>query len=58
MAQVAAPSSLNHSGQFPLGIENKSQRRLFFPSTGDEYKPTDTNICRIDLNYDGMLDAS
>jgi hypothetical protein len=58
MAQVAAPSSVNYSNQLPLGIESKSHRRLFFPSTGDEYKPNGTNICRIDLNYDGMLDTS
>ena len=58
MAQVAAPSSVNYSNQLPLGIESKSHRRLFFPSTGDKYSPTGTNIARIDLNYDGMLDTS
>jgi len=58
MAEVAAPTSLNYSNQLPLGIENKSHRRLFFPSTGDKYESDGANICRIDINYDGMLDTS
>ena len=58
MAEVAAPNSLNYSNQLPLGIENKSHRRLFFPSTGDSYASDGANICRIDINYDGMLDTS
>ena len=33
MAQVVAPSSVNYTNQLPLGIESKSHRRLFFPST-------------------------
>ena len=58
MAQVAAPNSVNYADQFPLGIQATSHRRLFFPSTGDKYSPTGTNICRIDINYDGLLDTS
>ena len=56
--QTVAPNSVNYANQLPLGIESKSHRRLFFPSTGDAYKPSGTNICRIDINYDGMLDTS
>ena len=55
---VVAPSSVNYQDQLPLGIEAKSHRREFFPSTGDSYSDTTTNIIRIDLSYDGFLDTS
>ena len=54
----AVPNSVNYTDQLPLGIEATSQRRLFFPSTGDKYDPTGSNIIRIDINYDGLLDTS
>ena len=53
---VAAPNSVNYSDQLPLGIESKSQRKLFFPSTGDQYSGDGNNICRIDVSYDGLCD--
>ena len=56
--EVAAPNSVNYSNQLPLGIESKSQRKLFFPATGDSYSGDGTNICRIDLSYDGLIDTS
>lgn len=52
-----APNAINYGNQLPLGIEAKSQRRLFFPATGDTYNDTGSNIIRISLNYDGMLDT-
>lgn len=52
-----APNAINYGNQLPLGIEAKSQRRLFFPATGDTYTSTGNNIIRISLNYDGMLDT-
>lgn len=55
---ATAPNSINYSNQLPLGIEAKSQRRLFFPSTGDAYSSAGSNIIRISLNYDGMLDTA
>jgi hypothetical protein len=55
---ATAPNSVNYSNQLPLGIEAKSQRRLFFPSTGDAYSSDGSSIIRISLNYDGMLDTS
>ena len=55
---ASAPNSINYSNQLPLGIEAKSQRRLFFPSTGDSYSGDGSSIIRISLNYDGMLDTS
>ena len=58
MSSVAAPNSVNYANQLPLGIESKSQRKLFFPTTGGEYSGDGTNICRIDLSYDGLIDTS
>ena len=55
---VVAPNSVNYGDQLPLGIEAKSNRRLFFPSTGDSYASNGTNIIRITLNADSMLDTS
>ena len=55
---VSAPNSVNYGDQLPLGIEAKSQKRLFFPTTGDTYSATGNNICRLDINYDGLLDTS
>lgn len=54
---VSAPNSVNYGDQLPLGIEAKSQKRLFFPTTGDTYTPDANTICRIDINYDGLLDT-
>lgn len=56
--EVAAPNSVNYSNQLPLGIESRSQRKLFFPSTGDTYSGDGTNICRLDLSYDGLIDTA
>jgi len=53
-----APSSVMYGDQLPLGISAKSQRRLFMPSTGDNYTNDGTNICRIDINADSMLDTA
>lgn len=58
MDQVSAPNSVNYGDQLPLGIEAKSQKRLFFPTTGDTYSATGNNIARIDINYDGLLDTA
>ena len=58
--QVAmrAPKSVMYGDQLPLGVEAKSQKRMFFPTTGDTYSPTSNTICRIDINYDGLLDTA
>lgn len=58
MDAVSAPNSVNYGDQLPLGIEAKSQKRLFFPTTGDTYTATGNNIARIDINYDGLLDTA
>mgnify|MGYP003653549766 CR=1 FL=1 len=59
-SQVAmrAPKSVMYGDQLPLGVEAKSQKRLFFPTTGDVYSPSSNSICRIDINYDGLMDTS
>ena len=56
-SSVSAPNSVNYGDQLPLGIEARSQKRLFFPTTGDKYSPDSNTICRIDVNYDGLLDT-
>lgn len=57
-APMRAPKSVMYGDQLPLGIEAKSQKRLFFPTTGDTYTPTGNSICRIDINYDGLMDTA
>ena len=47
MTDVVAPNAVNYGDQLPLGIEARSNRRLFFPSTGDSYASNGTNIIRI-----------
>ena len=56
-APMRAPKSIMYGDQLPLGVEAKSQKRLFFPTTGDLYSPTSNSICRIDINYDGLMDT-
>ena len=56
--EETAPSSVMYGDQLPLGISAKSQRRLFMPATGDSYTNDGTNICRIDINADSMLDTA
>ncbi len=55
---MRAPKSIMYGDQLPLGVEAKSQKRLFFPTTGDTYSPGSNSICRIDINYDGLMDTS
>ena len=55
---ATAPNSINYGDQLPLGIEAKSQRRLFFPATGATYTGSSNSIIRFNINYDGMLDTS
>jgi hypothetical protein len=55
---MRAPKSVMYGDQLPLGVEAKSQKRMFFPTTGDTYTPTSNTICRIDINYDGLLDTA
>lgn len=58
VAPMRAPKSVMYGDQLPLGIEAKSQKRLFFPTTGDTYSPSSNSICRIDINYDGLMDTA
>lgn len=55
---MRAPKSVMYGDQLPLGVEAKSQKRMFFPTTGDKYSPSSNSICRIDINYDGLLDTA
>ena len=57
MVDVVAPSSVNYGDQLPLGIESRSQRKEFIPSTGSGgYSGDGTSVCRIEIAYDGMID--
>lgn len=56
-AQMSAPKSVLYGDQLPLGLEAKAQKKLFFPTTGDNYSPDGNKTIRIDVNYDGMLDT-
>ena len=58
MAERVAPKELNYSDVLPLAIESKSQRRKFFPVNGDTFSTTGTNIIRLDINADSLLDTS
>ena len=55
---IAAPKSINYGDQLPLGIESRSQQKLFFPTNGDVYSGDNQNICRLDISYDGLIDFS
>lgn len=56
--QRKAPAQVNFSDVLPMAIPSSSNRRKFFPNNGDTFSPTGTNIIRIDVNADSMLDAS
>jgi len=54
---MSAPKSVLYGDQLPLGLEAKATKKLFFPTTGDNYSPDGNKTIRIDVNYDGMLDT-
>ena len=53
----AAPRSINYSDTLPLAISSTQNRRQYFPQNGQSFTDTGTNIIRIDVQADGMLDA-
>ena len=57
MEVMSAPKSVLYGDQLPLGLEAKATKKLFFPTTGDNYSPDGNKTIRIDVNYDGMLDT-
>ena len=53
-----APKEVNYQDILPLAIPSSSNRRKFMPQNGQTFSPNGTNIIRIDVNADSMLDAS
>tara|TARA_R110000822_G_scaffold95742_1_gene218538 strand:- start:3133 stop:4542 length:1410 start_codon:yes stop_codon:yes gene_type:complete len=53
-----APKEVNYQDILPLALPSSSNRREFMPNNGQTFSPTGTNIIRIDVNADSMLDAS
>ena len=54
-----APSSVNYDPDavLPLAIEGRARRRKFYASNGQSFSPASSNIIRIDVNADSMLDV-
>ena len=57
MEGTAAPSSVNYANTLPLAIASTQNRRSFFPQNGQNFTDTGSNIIRIDVNADGLLDC-
>lgn len=52
------PKEVDYSNILPLAVPSSSNRRQFLPNNGDTFTPDGSNIIRIDINADSMLDAS
>ena len=57
MTDVAAPRSVNYTDTLPLAIASTQNRRSFYPQNGQSFTDTGSNIIRIDVNADGLLDT-
>tara|TARA_R110002126_G_scaffold18542_1_gene70837 strand:+ start:10004 stop:11455 length:1452 start_codon:yes stop_codon:yes gene_type:complete len=53
----AAPRSVNYADTLPLAVASTQNRRSFFPQNGQTFTDTGSNIIRIDVNADGLLDV-
>ena len=54
-----APPQVNYDNVLPLAIESRSNRREFLPVNGQTFSNAGgSNIVRIDVNADSMLDAT
>ena len=52
------PKELNYDSALPLAIESRNNRRVFLPNHGQTFTDTASNIIRIDINADSMLDTA
>ena len=57
MTNVDAPRSINYTDTLPLAIASTQNRRSFYPQNGQAFTDTGSNIIRIDVNADGLLDT-
>ena len=55
--QRKAPTQVNYQDVLPLAIPSSSNRREFLPVNGSAFTPNGSNIIRIDVNADSMLDT-
>ena len=53
----AAPRSVNYADTLPLAVASTQNRRQFFPQNGQTFTDQGSNIIRIDVNADGLLDV-
>jgi len=58
MSDRVAPKEINYDQSLPLAIESRSNRRRFAPNNGQTFTAAGSNIIRIDINADSMLDAA
>ena len=53
----AAPRSVNYADTLPLAISSTQNRRSYYPQNGQAFTDDGSNIIRIDVNADGLLDV-
>eukprot|EP01050_Picozoa_sp_SAG11_P039489 SAG11_NODE_16641_length_541_cov_12.764706_1_plen_65_part_10 len=53
----AAPRSVNYADTLPLVVSSTQNRRSYYPQNGQNFTDTGSNIIRIDVNADGLLDT-
>eukprot|EP01050_Picozoa_sp_SAG11_P021231 SAG11_NODE_3735_length_2257_cov_71.721501_2_plen_487_part_00 len=53
----AAPRSVNYADTLPLAISSTQNRRSYYPQNGQAFTDDASNIIRIDVNADGLLDV-
>ena len=60
MNPIAAPKTLRYEPDagLPVAIEAKSNRRYFYPTNGQVFGPTQTNVIHMTLNANSFLDFS
>lgn len=51
------PKELNYDSALPLAIESRNNRRVFLPNNGQNFTSQASNIIRIEINADSMLDT-
>ena len=53
----AAPRSVNYADTLPLAVSSTQNRRSYYPQNGQTFTDTGSNIIRMDINADGLLDT-
>eukprot|EP01050_Picozoa_sp_SAG11_P009163 SAG11_NODE_845_length_6885_cov_6.782346_8_plen_135_part_00 len=53
----AAPKSVNYADTLPLAVSSTQNRRSYYPQNGQKFTDTGSNIIRIDVNANGLLDT-